>query len=209
MLSHPHPDHFTGLASALEELEVGELWDTGQGEAEGAGPIYQGLLHSLRARGVPIVHPSELCDRPRRFSGATVRVLAPCPSFVPHRGANDNSIVISIAYGERRFLFTDDAEHEEELELLRGNNADLRADYLKVGHHGSRTSTSEAFLAAVAPALATLSCGVRNRFGHPPLPTVERLAAHAVSTLRLDRSGSVLVTTDGQTLVARATRVPL
>jgi competence protein ComEC len=117
--------------------------------------------------------------------------------------------VISIAYGSRRFLFTGDAEHDEELELLQTHSRDLRADYLKVGHHGSRTSTSEAFLSAVTPALATLSCGVRNRFGHPHLPTVERLAAHAVRALRLDRSGSVIVSTDGQSLSARAARVPL
>ena len=209
VLSHPHPDHFTGLASALQELDVGELWDTGQGEAEGAGPVYAELLRSLRARGVPIRHPAELCGAPRVFGGAVLRVLAPCPSFTPHRGANDNSIVISIAYGARRFLFTGDAEREEEAELLLTHAADLRADYLKVGHHGSRTSTSEAFLSLVSPALATLSCGVRNRFGHPHGQTVERLAAHDIRTLRLDRSGSVVVTTDGQSLTARAARVPL
>ena len=209
VLSHPHPDHFTGLASALEELEVGELWDTGQGEAEGAGPVYAGLLRSLRERGVPIRHPSDLCGKAQSFAGATLRVLAPCPAFTPHRGANDNSIVISIAYGTRRFLFMGDAEREEELELLPAGGTALRADYLKVGHHGSRTSTSEAFLSLVAPTLATLSCGVRNRFGHPHLPTVERLAVHGVRTLRLDRSGSVQVTTDGRVLTARATRVPL
>jgi competence protein ComEC len=199
VLSHPHPDHFTGLASALEDLDVGELWDTGQGEAEGAGPVYAGLMRSLRARGVPIRHPDELCGKLRNFGGAALRVLAPCPSFTPHRGANDNSIVISIEYGARRFLFTGDAEHEEELELLQTHPDDLRADYLKVGHHGSRTSTSEAFLSAVAPELATLSCGVRNRFGHPHMATVERL----------DRSGSVMVTTDGSSLSARAARLPL
>ncbi len=209
VLSHPHPDHFTGLASALPELDIGEFWDTGQGEAEGAGPLYAELLRALRARGVPIRHPAELCGVPRAFGGALLRVLAPCPAFTPHRGANDNSIVISIAYGTRRFLFTGDAEHEEEAELLQLHPADLRADYLKVGHHGSRTSTSEAFLSLVTPALATLSCGVRNRFGHPHLPTVERLAAHAVRTLRLDRSGSVVITTDGQSLSARATQLPL
>ncbi len=209
VLSHPHPDHFTGLASALQELDVGELWDTGQGEAEGAGPVYAELLRSLRARGVPIRHPAELCGAPRVFGGAVLRVLAPCPSFTPHRGPNDNSIVISIAYGARRFLFTGDAERDEEAELLSAHAADLRADYLKVGHHGSRTSTSEAFLSLVSPTLATLSCGVRNRFGHPHLQTVERLAAHDVRTLRLDRSGSVVITTDGQSFTARAARVPL
>jgi competence protein ComEC len=117
--------------------------------------------------------------------------------------------VISIEYGSRRFLFTGDAEHEEETELLQTQGAGLRADYLKVGHHGSRTSTSEAFLSAVAPMLATLSCGVRNRFGHPHVPTVERLAEHGVVALRLDRSGSVVVTTDGRSISARAAQVPL
>jgi len=209
VLSHPHPDHFTGLASALEQLDIGEFWDSGQGEAEGAGPIYAALVRSLRARGVPIRHPSELCGKPRRFGAAQVSLLGPCPSFTPHRGANDNSLVISVAYGQRRFLFTGDAEHEEEAELVRDHAAELRADYLKVGHHGSRTSTSEPFLALVAPSIATLSCGVRNRFGHPHLPTVERLAAHDVRTLRLDRSGSVEITSDGQSLTARATRLPL
>ncbi len=209
VLSHPHPDHFTGLVSALPELDIGEFWDTGQGEAEGAGPLYAELLRALRARGVPIRHPAELCGAPRVIGGAVLRVLAPCPAFTAHRGANDNSIVISIAYGTRRFLFTGDAEHDEETELLQSHAADLRADYLKVGHHGSRTSTSETFLSLVAPTLATLSCGVRNRFGHPHLPTVERLAAHAVRTLRLDRSGSVVVTTNGESLSARAAQLPL
>jgi len=209
VLSHPHPDHFTGLVSALEQLEVGEFWDSGQGEAEGAGPLYAELLRSLRARGVAIRQPRDLCGKPRRFGGAEVRVLAPCPSFTPKRGANDNSLVLSVAYGQRRFLFTGDAEQEEEAELIQHHAAELRADYLKVSHHGSRTSTGEAFLSLVAPALATLSCGVRNRFGHPHSPTVERLAAHAVRTLRLDRSGSVEVTSDGHSLNARATRLPL
>jgi beta-lactamase superfamily II metal-dependent hydrolase len=209
VLSHPHPDHFTGLVSALPELEIGEFWDSGQGEAEGAGPLYAELLRALRARGVPIRHPQELCGHPRSFGSAVLRVLAPCPSFTPHRGANDNSLVFSVTYGERRFLFMGDAEHAEESELLAAHGSELRADYLKVGHHGSRTSTGEAFLSLVQPALATLSCGVRNRFGHPHLPTVERLAAHGVQSLRLDRSGGVEVTSDGHSFSARATRMPL
>ncbi|HKO49535.1 MAG TPA: DNA internalization-related competence protein ComEC/Rec2 [Polyangiaceae bacterium] len=209
LLSHPHPDHFTGLASALEQLEVGEFWDSGQGEAEGAGPLYAELLRSLRARGVPILHPEDLCGKPRSFGGAWLTLLGPCPSFTPGRGANDNSLVISVSYGQRRFLFTGDAEHEQEAELVQTHATELRADYLKVGHHGSRTSTGDDFLSRVAPALATLSCGVRNRFGHPHVPTVQRLAEHDVRTLRLDRSGSVEVTSDGDSLTARATRLPL
>lgn len=208
VLSHPHPDHFTGLESALKDLDIGEFWDTGQGEAEGAGPVYAELMASLRARGVPIRHPAELCGAVRVFGGASLRVLAPCPAFTPARGANDNSFVISISYGSRRFLFTGDAEAEEEAELLRAHASDLRADYLKTGHHGSRTSSGEEFLSLVAPTLATLSCGVRNRFGHPHPQTLERLIAHGVRALRLDHSGSVEVTSDGRALVARTTRVP-
>jgi len=208
VLSHPHPDHFTGLLSALAEVDVGEFWDTGQGEAEGAGPIYAELLRQLRARGVRIVHPPELCGAPRYFGAARVRVLAPCPSFRPARGANDNSFVISFDYGVRRFLLMGDAEHEEESELLATHPTDLRADYLKTGHHGSRTSTSEAFLGAVAPQLATISCGVRNRFGHPHPATLGRLAAHGVPALRLDRSGSVMISSDGQSLSALSSCVP-
>jgi len=209
VLSHPHPDHFIGLASALDQLQIGEFWDTGQGEAEGAGPVYAELMRTLRARGVPIRGPRELCGQPRSFGDAQVSVLGPCPSFTPHRGANDNSFVLSVAYGQRHFLFTGDAEGEEESELIRAHAPELRADYLKVGHHGSRTSTSETFLSLVAPAVATLSCGVRNRFGHPHSSTVERLAAHDVVALRLDRSGSVEVSSDGTSLSVRATRLPL
>ncbi|HEY4158366.1 MAG TPA: DNA internalization-related competence protein ComEC/Rec2 [Polyangiaceae bacterium] len=208
VLSHPHPDHFTGLRSALAEVDVGEFWDTGQGEAEGAGPIYAELIASLRRRGVPILRPAELCDRPRTFGGAVVRVLAPCPSFTPRRGANDNSLVLSVQFGERRMLFTGDAEREEEGELLARYPQELRADYLKAGHHGSRTSSSDALLASVNPELATLSCGVRNRFGHPHLPTLARLAEHGVLALRLDRTGSVQVETNGHELTARAVSVP-
>jgi len=208
VLSHPHPDHFTGLASALAEVEVGEFWDTGQGEAEGAGPVYAELLRSLRARGVPVYHPDDLCGHPRALGGAILRLLAPCPSFTPHRGANDNSIVISVTFGSRRFLFTGDAEQDEERELLEAHAGELRADYLKAGHHGSRTSTNEPFLSAVAPLLATLSCGVRNRFGHPHTATLERLEGHGVVAERLDRSGSVIVSTDGESLSAALAREP-
>ncbi len=96
VLSHPHPDHFGGLPATVEGVEVGELWDTGQGEAEGAGPVYRKLLSDLRGRGVPIVRPASLCGRPRVLSGATIEVLAPCPELHPDRGANDNSFVLRI-----------------------------------------------------------------------------------------------------------------
>jgi competence protein ComEC len=204
ILSHPHPDHFLGLLSVLRSVEVGELWDTGQGEAHGAGPAYAELLAIARRRGVRIRHPAELCGARELPSGARIEVLSPCPSYLPERGANDNSFVIRLEYGRRSFLLMGDAEEALEHELSSRAGARLRSDVLKVGHHGSRTSSTEALLAAARPELATVSTGLRNRFGHPHPQAMERLDRYGVLALRTDRLGSLLIATDGSTLVASA-----
>lgn len=204
VLSHPHPDHYLGLATGLGAIRVHELWDTGQGEMEGTGGAYRDLLAGLRSRGAEVKHSDVLCGA-REIGGAVVEVLAPCPGLVPDRGANDNSFVVRIGYGGRAVLFVGDAEHEEEANLLESLGATrLRADVLKVGHHGSRTSSTPEFVRAVAPRVAIISCGVRNRFGHPHPHTLETLTEAAVRVLRTDRNGSVVVTTDGASLDVRS-----
>lgn len=190
VLSHPHPDHFGGLVAVAQQVPVGELWDTGQGETEGAGPTYALLLEALRAQGTVVRRPSDLCGR-HTVGGAILDVLGPCPQPTPHTNANDNSLVLRVEHRGRSVLLMGDAEAEQERKLLESSPAVLRADVLKVGHHGSRTSSSPELLAAVRPRLATVSCGVRNRFGHPHLVTLEHLAAARVAPLRLDRTGSV------------------
>jgi competence protein ComEC len=104
-----------------------------------------------------------------------------------------------VRYGDRAILFAGDAERHEEATLLASRDA-LRADVLKVGHHGSRTSSTPAFLEAVAPRVAVISCGVRNRFGHPHASTLVALAAAGARVYRTDRDGAVVVTTDGRSL---------
>jgi competence protein ComEC len=203
VLSHPHPDHFLGLLHVAERFEIGEFWDTGQGEAHGAGPDYARLLAILRQRGVPIRRPAELCGA-RDFSGARIRVLAPCPGYDPAHGANDNSFVIKLQHGAHSALLMGDAEHDAEAALLAAHPAQLDASFLKVGHHGSRTSTTPAFLAAVSPEYASISCGVRNTFGHPHAPTLETLNAQAVTVLRTDQVGSVSWQSDGVLETVRA-----
>jgi len=202
VLTHPHPDHFTGLASGLTAVHVGALWDSGQGERESVGGGYASLLASMRARNIPVVRPPDLCGR-HDIGGARFDVLAPCPDSLFDRDPNDNSIVLRVSFGARAFLFVGDAEHLEEADLVRLAAVDpgrLRADVLKVGHHGSRTSSSPAFLAAVAPRDAVISCGARNRFGHPALSTIEALTAAGARIWRTDHDGAVTMTTDGRSL---------
>lgn len=203
ILSHPHPDHFDGMRRGLDAVALGALWDTGQGEEEGMGGDYAALLAELRARGVPVLRPVDVCGA-ITLGGARVEVLAPCPRPTVDRGPNDNSFVVRIGYGDRAVLFVGDAEHAEESDLVASRPEALRADVLKVGHHGSRTSTTAAFLEAVDPAVAVISCGVRNRFGHPALQALATLATSRARVLRTDRDGAVTVTTDGRSLEVKA-----
>jgi competence protein ComEC len=196
VLSHPHPDHFGGLTSTLPRMKVGELWDSGQGEDLGAGPTYAALLAGARTRGIPIRRPRDLCGAPREAGGVTIEVLAPCPGYAPDASANDSSLVLRLSYGARAALLVGDAEHEEERMLLRAPGS-LHSDLLKVGHHGSRTSSSPAFLAAVGPSLAAISAGVRNRFGHPHPRTLAALEEQRIEVARTDRGGEIIWETDG------------
>jgi competence protein ComEC len=209
VVSHPHPDHFGGLPSALNGVRVDAIWDTAQGESEGTGGAYAELLSDARRRGVPVLGPSALCGA-HDMGGAVVEVLAPCPVASPDRGPNDNSFVIRVRHGARAVLFVGDAEREEEDLLLGvpGAPARLRADVLKVGHHGSRTSSQPAFVGAVGPAHAVVSVGARNTFGHPDVQTLDTLAAFGASVWRTDRHGTVTMDTDGASLTVRSRLSP-
>jgi competence protein ComEC len=205
ILSHPHPDHFTGLVSGLEGIRVGALWDSGQGEREGTSGGYAQLLTNMRRESVPILRPDTLCG-PRDIGGALVDVLAPCPSTSPDRGPNDNSIVVRVQYGTRSFLFVGDSEHAAEADLVALGPQRLHADVLKVGHHGSRTSSGDAFLRAVSPTYGVISVGLRNRFGHPHPNTLAALARAHVKTFRTDADGAVTAWTDGRDLLIHSER---
>ena len=199
ILSTPHPEHFGGLQTWTPRVTVDALWDTGQGEHEGSGGGYAALLADARTRGVAIVRPLSLCGA-RAISGAIVEVLAPCPGPWPDRGPNDNSFVVRVSFGRRALLFMGDAEGEEERDLLRASPERLRADVLKVGHHGSRTSSSPALLAAVGARDAVVSTGVRNRFGHPHQAALAALSAANLRIWRTDLGGAITVETDGERL---------
>jgi beta-lactamase superfamily II metal-dependent hydrolase len=129
--------------------------------------------------------------------GLTVTVLGPVGSN--YEDLNDTSLVLMVQFGEKKFLFTGDMEAFAENELL-SSNISLKADVLKVGHHGSYSSTSAAFLKAVDPDYAVISCSKDNEYGHPHRGPMENLESLNVEIYRTDYMGTVMVMTDGKTL---------
>ncbi|MBX7194644.1 MAG: ComEC/Rec2 family competence protein, partial [Sandaracinaceae bacterium] len=196
VITHPHPDHYGGFAGLASRVPIHELWDSGQAAEEtpeGAwARRHAGLL-------VPVNTPETLCGRPRAHAGAELEVISPCPRFDPGYEPNDNSLVVRIRFGRRTFLLLGDAEAHEEAALSSRLG---HVDVVKVGHHGSRTSSTPALVARTQPWLAVVSAGAGNRYGHPHPEVIERWEAGATHVARTDRDGSVTVWTDGDRLEA-------
>lgn len=191
VLSHPHPDHFGGLAAVLRSVRVQAFWDTGQGELLRANEGYRAVRRLAEEAGVPVVGPAALCGGPRAFHGATIEVLAPCPSVHPALAPNDASFVIRLQFGRASVLLPGDLERTGEAMVM----ARLRpTTVLKVGHHGSRTSSSDAWLDRLQPSVALISCGHPSIFGHPHPSVLERLSRRGIHVRRTDLEGAVSVT---------------
>ncbi|MCC7538511.1 MAG: DNA internalization-related competence protein ComEC/Rec2 [Deltaproteobacteria bacterium] len=197
VVTHPHPDHFGGVEAVARALAVRELWDTGQSDVEEPGGDWPRAMRRLSLRGIRIRRPRELC---RRTPVPELRVLAPCPDRDPGDDPNDASFVLHLRHGARAILLTGDIEARAERRLVRDARDALRADVLKVPHHGSRTSSASAFLAAVGPSIAVASAGRGNRYEHPHGPVATRFAARSIPLLTTRRCGGVIVETDGQSL---------
>lgn len=200
ILSHPHADHMDGLIEVLERYEVKQVMITGVAYGY-AG--YEKFLETVRERKVEIIFVNGQVDY--RLDSVVLDVVYPFESVAGRHfeNVNNSSISLRLLYGERSFYFSGDLEVEGEEKLVEAG-LDLRADVLKAGHHGSRTSSTEGFLDVVEPEWAVISCGVDNPFGHPHAETIRHLQQRGVTIFRTDLDGRVEVESDGATLTVRS-----
>ena len=194
VMTHAHDDHAQGLPAIIENFHPDELW-TG---ATPASAVWSAVLEKARAEEVKIV--SMESGRSFGFGGAQIEVLSPASGYVPSETPrNNDSLAVRIRYKDRSFLLTGDMEKPMEARLL-GTGTPIRSDVLKVGHHGSNTSSTVPFLDAVSPSLAVISDGFENSFRHPHPQVLDRLAQHHAGVLRTDLSGMITIWTDGRGL---------
>ena len=191
-LSHAHSDHLGGLPAVLRNFRPDELW-VGNNPRFGA---YNALLNEAAALHVRV--KSFRAGESFNFGATQVNVLAPFRDYLPGaEPANNDSLVLRVAYGESSVMLEGDAEAPIEQAMLA--EPGLGSTLLKVGHHGSITSTRPEFLARVRPQWAVISCGLRNRYGHPREEVLEELQEAHVRTFRTDINGVSCFVLDGKT----------
>ncbi len=189
VLTHPHEDHIGGAVQILEDFEVGRIFMIKPSKTPNT-QTYLNLLKKIDEKGLTITVPEIGSDF--KCGDFTFRFLGPLKDY---NDSNNNSIVIKASVGGKSFLFTGDAEGKPESDLVEEYGSELKCDILKVGHHGSRTSTKAKFYKAVSPKIAVISCGEDNDYGHPHGETLKTLSN--ITVYRTDLNGTITVGVDG------------
>ncbi|MBE6777807.1 MAG: MBL fold metallo-hydrolase [Ruminococcaceae bacterium] len=194
--THAHADHIGSMDRIIKEMPVGQFLMAFMPEGEEpTSAVYTRMLEALADKKIEVteVLPGDVYS----FGAAKVHILGPVNES---NDCNAMSVVARVDYGKHRFLFTGDAEEAAEMDILQ-TGADLKADVLKVGHHGSRTGTCAPFLEAVKPEYAVITCGEGNSYGHPHKPILSALEKAKVKLLRSDLNGNITFVSDGVALL--------
>ena len=195
--THPHDDHIGGMAAALNAVPVGVIYSP---VTAWNSISWENMAKYAEAQGIPIVVPGE--GNCFSLGGAVVTILYCWPEAWDE---NDMSIVLRLDYADTGFLFTGDAEEMSE-DMMLSDNAPLKADVLKVAHHGSRWSSHPDFISAVSPAWAVISCGEGNDHGHPHEEVISALKGATI--LRTDQMGTIVFSSDGTHLTVSTEKRP-
>lgn len=192
--THPHSDHIGGMPTVLKQEKTGVFIDSGDSHTT---PTYELLLKTIEKLQIPyrVVHEGDQIDLDPAI---TINVLN--PGFTYSGDLNDNSIVLEIISGNRKFLFMGDAGISVEDRLLKGGR-DIKADLLKVGHHGSRHSSGRRFIDVVSPEIAIISLEAGNEYGFPHKDPVRYLTNVGSHIYRTDQEGAITVTSDQKDLI--------
>ncbi len=185
--THPHSDHIGGMSAVIKAFDIGQIY---MPKAVTTTKTYENLLLTIKDKNLKIKTAK---------AGNTIidtddlKLVVLAPNQDSYESLNNYSIVLKLTYKEKSFLFMGDAETLSEKEIT----GDVEADVLKVGHHGSRTSTSQAFLNKVNPSYAVISVGLNNDYKHPHQEVVDRLEKKNIKIYRTDQNGDIIFTTDG------------
>lgn len=200
VLTHPDGDHITGLVDVIKNYRIDRIL---MPPVSRDTQVYHAFRTIATERGIPIIeaHPGQIFTF---ASGVQLQILASGDQDDLDAGVplNDSSIVARMVYHDFDALFTGDASSVIEQELVSAY-PDLSVDLLKIGHHGSRFSTSKAFLESIKPSIALISVGRGNPYGHPHRETIQRLQEAGVRTVRTDEQGDLTIRTDGKTFDVR------
>ena len=192
--THPHEDHIGGMDEVVNAFPIGDVYLPKVADSQTPTTrTYERLLDAIADKGLSIT-PGRGGMTILDDDGIKLEFLA--PNADSYADLNSYSIVAKLTCGQKSFLFTGDAESDSEEEMLHAGY-DLRSDVLKCGHHGSSTSTSAAFLQAVQPTYAVISCGVDNDYGHPHRETLDKLNDAGVQIYRTDEQDTILAVCDG------------
>jgi len=189
--THAHEDHIGGITAAFSACTVGKVFSP---VTEAENVPFNNFKKAAQRQGLSLDMPK--LDTVYTLGNSRFTVLAPRADYVD---VNNSSIVLRLEYGDNVFLFTGDAERESEQAMLNAG-CNLSADLLKVGHHGSNSSSTYAFLREVMPTYAIISAGADNDYGHPHKEVLDRLNDADAKVLRTDKSGGIVCYSDGQEL---------
>lgn len=190
--THPHSDHCGGLTQVLNTFTCDNFITI---ETDQQTSVWLDVLNAVDQNNVNYI--DRQVGATYTFGQSSFEILGPYDDT--YDNYNNYSVIVKATCGKNSFLFTGDAEEPVEKELIN-NNADLRADVLKVSHHGSSTSSCKQFLSYVNPSYAIISCGANNDYGHPHIETTTALDSRGVITYRTDILGHIVAATDGENI---------
>lgn len=201
--THPHADHIGGMQEVLASFKVAQVYDSGRIHTS---KTFEEYLKTIDAKKIPFAL-ARAGDKIPLGTKVSLTVLSPDGprKTLNYRDLNESSVVLFLQYGQVGFLLTGDAGKESESTMLAAGLV-KEAEVLKIGHHGSRSSTSSEFLRKVAPKAAVLMCGAKNPYGHPHKEVMERLEGAELNILRTDQQGSIVFTSDGEGFTYKASQ---